>query len=108
MNLRLFGAEIDGGDSYAVVHSCAQLVGVLQQHQIELAAIDVVGVVPVDAGLLALFKADIDVAVGRQAVEAVNIGNFVVVGGPDSAELVRELRRFHLREKIEILEHAGR
>ena len=38
---------------------------------------------------------------------AYRVRDYQVVGGPDCAVLVRELRRFHLRQKVEILENLG-
>ncbi len=44
-------------------HLGAELAGVVQEQVVELAAVDVVGVVLVDAGLLALLEADVGAAV---------------------------------------------
>jgi hypothetical protein len=85
------------------------MVGVLQEHEVELAAIYVVGVVAVlHTFLLALFKTNIDVVIRRQALEIVDIARILIVGRPDRAEFVREFRCFHLRQEVEVFEYAGR
>src|SRR3984957_11660017 len=81
----------------------------LQQHQVELAAVHVVGVIPVDARLFALVKANVRMAIRSQTLPSQLVGIFLlVVRGPDCAKLVGKLFFFHLREKIEVLEHACR
>ena len=106
---RLLGAEIDGVYPHAFVNRRAQLVGVLQQHQVELAAIHMVGVVLVDARLFALVKANVGMAIRGQALPSKLVGNLLlVVRSPDRAKLVRKLCLFHLRKKIEVFENARR
>src|ERR1051326_28442 len=92
----LLGTEINRADFDAVINRRAQFVGVLQEHQIKLAAIHVVGVVFVDAGLLALVEPDVDVAIRGQALEVVNVRSLLVVSRPYRTVLVRELGSFHL------------
>src|ERR1700722_3781391 len=81
----------------------------LQQHQVELAAVHVVGVIPVDARLFALVKAYVSMAIRSQTLPSQLVGNLLlVVRGPDCAKLVGKLCLFHLRKKIEVFEHARR
>src|ERR1700723_913992 len=81
----------------------------LQQHQVELAAVQVGGVIPVDARLFALVKANVRMAIRSQTLPSQLVGIFLlVVRGPDCAKLVGKLCFFHLREKIEVLEHPRR
>src|ERR1700721_2615884 len=81
----------------------------LQQHQVELAAVHVAGVIPVDARLFALVKAYVSMAIRSQPLPSQLVGNLLlVVRGPDCAKLVGKLCFFHLRKKIEVFEHARR
>ena len=80
----------------------------LQQHQVKLAAIHVVGIVSVlHTFLFSFLETDVHVVFRREALEIVNISGIFVIGGPDRTELVRELGFFHLTEEIQVLEHAG-
>src|SRR6266436_3644365 len=84
----------------------------LQQHQIKLAAIDMVGVFPVDAFLLTLVKSDLhvrfrlDLVLILEAALKVHLVSALVLSGPGGSELVRELGFFHLDQEIEVAEHS--
>ena len=63
-DIRILGAEVNTRNFHAVVHGGAKGLRMLQEHQIELAAIHMVSVVAIlHAFLLALFEADIDVVI---------------------------------------------
>jgi hypothetical protein len=100
--------EVNAVDADALVHLGTKLIGMLQQHQVELAAVHMVGVVLANARLLTLRESDINVAIGRDAAEVHVINLGVRSSSPRSAELVGKLRFFHLRQEVEIFEHAGR
>ena len=62
----MLGAEVDARHFDAVINRGAELLRVLQQHQVELAAIHVVGIVSVfHTFLLPLFETDVDVVFRR-------------------------------------------
>ena len=108
IDFRILRSKIDARNLHTVIHGGAEIVRVLQEHQIELAAIHMVGVVAIlHAFLLALFETDVNVVVRSQALEIVDVSGILIVGRPDRTKLVRELRRFHLRKEVEILEHAS-
>src|SRR5271166_1566707 len=68
-----------------------------------------ISVVPVDASLFALVKANVGVAIRSQTLPSQLVGNLLpVVRSPDRAKLVRKFCLFHLRQKIEVFEHARR
>ena len=69
----LFGTEIDPAYFDAFIHRRTQLVGVLQQHQIELAAIDVIGVFAIHAFLLAFVEPDVDVRLGVDLIGSLSL-----------------------------------
>ena len=75
--------------------------------QVELAAVDVIGVVAINARLLTLFEPNRRFAVRRQPVP-VMFEQGRVAGGPHGAVLMRKLRALHFLEEAELLEHAGR
>src|SRR5579863_2016293 len=102
------GAEVNRADLDTVVDRRAQFVGVLQQHQIKPAAIHMVSVVLVDAGLLALVEADVDIAIRSQSLKIVHVGDFVIVRGPHRAIFMRKLGCFHLRQEVQIPENSSR
>jgi len=115
---RFFRAEIHVLDFDAFIHCRPQLVGVLKQHQVELAAIDVIGVFAVDAFLLALVESNVDVRFRINLVlilifEAALKIHFIgalIFRRPGGAELMRKFGLFHLAEEIEIAKnpHSGR
>ena len=106
-NQGFLGTEIHGADFNAVIHGRAQLVGMLQQHKIELAAIDVIRVILVHASLLPLVETNVDIAIRSQAFKIVNIWSFLIVGCPHGSILMRKLCFFHLRKKIQVPEDPG-
>ncbi len=107
-DFRILRSKIDARNLHTVVHGCAEIVRMLKQHQIELAAIHMVGIVAIlHAFLFALFESDIYVVIGSKALEIVDVTRILIVGRPDGTKLVRELRGFHLRKEVEILEHAS-
>ena len=81
----------------------------LQQHQVELAAVHMVGVILVDARLFPLVKANVGMAIRSQALPSQLVGNLLlVVRSPDRTKLVGELCLFHLGKKIEVFEDPRR
>ena len=108
VNIRILGAEIYASHFDAVVDSCSEFLRVLQQHQVELAAIHMVGIVSVlHTFLFSFLETDVHVVLGRQSLEVVNVSGIFVIGRPDSTELVRELGFFHLTDEIEVFEDTG-
>ena len=99
-------AEIHAGHADSFVNLSAEFVGMLKQHQVEFAAIHVVCVVLTHA-LFALGEADVHMAIRRDSAE-IHVVNFGVgSSGPGRTQLVWELRFFHLRQEIKVLEDAS-
>ncbi len=68
-------------------------------------AVHVVGVVLAHAGLVALFEANVHVAVGGDAAE-IHVVDLGIGGcGPGCAELVRKFCFLHFGQEVEILEN---
>ena len=89
MAAQLGSLNIDAAHAHTFIHLGAKLVGVLQQHQVETAAVHVIGIVLADA-LLTLGEANVDVAIGRDAAE-IHVVNLRVGGRrPGRAKLVVE------------------
>ena len=55
----VLAVEVDAVDAYTLVHLRAETRRVLQQDLVELAPVDVEGVIPVDAGLIPLVEHDL-------------------------------------------------
>lgn len=107
------GSAIDVHPAYpdSFVNLGAELVRVLKQQRVELAAINVIGIDLVHARLVTLLETEIrtiDVGVHLAEPFPIVVVNGGVRGrGPARAELVGELRFLHRREEIGIPEHSG-
>src|SRR5258708_2561295 len=66
-----------------------------------------VRVVFVDAGLFALFKANLSMAVRSETVP-IHVVRAFIISGPSSAVFVRELGFLHLVKESQVLEDASR
>ena len=79
----------------------------LEQHQVELAAIHMVGVVLAHA-LFAFGEADVHMAIRGDSAKIHVVNLCVGSRSPGRAQLVRKLRFLHLWKEIEVFEHSSR
>src|SRR5713101_6289126 len=101
--------KVHASHTYTFVDGCAQLTCVVEQQIVELAAVHMIGVVLVDAGLFPLAEPDVRAAIRLEAVKVVRkAGGIIGGGGPCCAVLPWKLVAFHLLQETQLLEDAGR
>jgi len=106
---REFVVEVDLSDPDALEHLGTQLLGVLQEDLVELGAVDVEGVVAVDAVLRPLVEQDLRCPeVVGQPAEAEVVDLPVLRRGPGGTVLLGESGRLDLLHGADLDQHRGR